>query len=83
MLPIKWLSLTKMATRREQSLCFNCDSRFVPSYKCKPAQFLWLMVDMYDEESLELPNTILEHTTIEPVALIEDASNFTPCISFQ
>lgn len=36
-LPIKLLTPAEMAARREKGLCFNCDSKFVPGHKFKPA----------------------------------------------
>ncbi|KAH7681920.1 hypothetical protein IHE45_05G088400 [Dioscorea alata] len=42
-LPIKCLTPSEMATRREKGLCFNCDAKFVPGHKCNPPQFLCLI----------------------------------------
>lgn len=52
-LPIKCLSPAKMAARREKSLCFNCDSKFIPGHKCNPAMFLCLMEESEDSSSPE------------------------------
>lgn len=51
-LPIKLLTASEMAARREKGLCFNCDSKFTPGHKYTLALFPCLMVD---EDSLELP----------------------------
>ncbi|XP_039121357.1 uncharacterized protein LOC120258078 [Dioscorea cayenensis subsp. rotundata] len=73
-LPIKRLSPAEMAARREKGLCFNCDAKFVPGHKCKPAVFLCLLVDAEDpppadvepapDESTPLPTTPEEEMVI-------------------
>lgn len=47
-LPIKRLSPAEMVARREEGLCFNCDSMFTPGHKCKPTLFLCLLHDSDD-----------------------------------
>ncbi|KAH7668466.1 hypothetical protein IHE45_11G012700 [Dioscorea alata] len=49
-LPIKRLTPSEMAACREKGLCFNCDAKFSPGHRYKPALFLCLMID-----SKELP----------------------------
>lgn len=50
-LPIRRLSLAEMQACHAKGLCFNCDQRFHLGHKCKPKQFLPLLVD----ESLQIP----------------------------
>ncbi|XP_039118795.1 uncharacterized protein LOC120254848 [Dioscorea cayenensis subsp. rotundata] len=47
-LPIKRLTPTEMAARREKGLCFNCDAKFTPGHRCNPAQFLCLLMEPED-----------------------------------
>lgn len=81
-LPIKRLTPTEMAARREKGLCFKCDSKFTPCHRCNPALFLCLMVEQVDSVSPEedpppdYPVTALEETT--NTLAVPDA----PCISF-
>ncbi|XP_039129157.1 uncharacterized protein LOC120265351 [Dioscorea cayenensis subsp. rotundata] len=44
-IPIKKLTPAEMAARRERGLCFNCDSPFTRGHRCKPPQFLCLLVE--------------------------------------
>lgn len=62
LLSIKHLTPIDMAARRKKRLCYNCDVKFTPGHRCKPAQFLCLLVDQEDssstedEPSLDLPS---------------------------
>ncbi|CAM8941280.1 unnamed protein product [Rhodiola kirilowii] len=77
-LPVRRLSITDMAARREKGLCFNCDEKFVPGYQCKPRfQCLVLEEDVFEEEPLE--------PSYEEVVVIGDQEQIeadVPSISF-
>lgn len=45
--PLKRLSLDKLASRRERGLCFNCDEQFHRGHKCASRMFL-LITDEED-----------------------------------
>lgn len=47
-LPIKQLTPTEMAIEREEGLCWNYDSRFIPSHQCTLPKFLCLLADTPD-----------------------------------
>lgn len=49
-LSVKRLTPTEMVARREKGLYFNCDEKFVPGHRCRPAQFLCLMIEQEDDE---------------------------------
>ena len=59
-LPIKRLTPAEMAARRERGLCFNCDEKFVPGHRCKPPQFLCLLVEEDTEEQSPATNLPIE-----------------------
>ncbi|XP_039138145.1 uncharacterized protein LOC120275588 [Dioscorea cayenensis subsp. rotundata] len=81
-LPIKRLSPVEMAAWREKGLCFNCDSKFTPCHKCKPAQFLCLLVDQEDGNPPDgEPPSELEHQLVEGCAG-ETWEHASPSISF-
>nr|KYP53855.1 hypothetical protein KK1_000018 [Cajanus cajan] len=45
------MSLAEMQLRREKGLCFTCDEKFTPSYRCPNKQYLWLRLDEEDDFS--------------------------------
>ncbi|XP_052203044.1 uncharacterized protein LOC127808510 [Diospyros lotus] len=47
---VKRLSWDEMQKRREQGLCFNCNEKFTPGYKCKVAQSFLIEVEEPPEE---------------------------------
>lgn len=47
-LPIKKLTPIELQSRREKSLCYNCDERYFPDHKCKSQFFLLLEQDKED-----------------------------------
>ncbi|KAH7670301.1 Retrotransposon gag domain-containing protein [Dioscorea alata] len=51
-LPIKRLSTAEMRESREKGLCYNCDEKFSPGYKCKTQKLFLLDVQLplYKEE---------------------------------
>lgn len=81
-LPIKRLTPTEMAARREKGLCFNCDSKFTPGHKCNPSLFLCLMIEQDEIPQLEeefppmISQPLAENSTITTTTLDD------PCISF-
>ncbi|CAM8978876.1 unnamed protein product [Rhodiola kirilowii] len=64
-LPIKRLTPTKMAARKEKGLCFNCDERYAPGHKCRPRfQCLVLNETPFEEEC-----PVINHVEDEEVDL--------------
>lgn len=59
--PVKRLTQSEMAVRREKGLCYNCDEKFVPGHICK-AKFMYLVVP---DEELELNNSETSHTGLD------------------
>ena len=53
-LPIKHLTLAKMAPCQEKGLLFNSDEKFVPGHRCTTPKFLCLITE--DDE--EIPPTV-------------------------
>ena len=50
-IPFKRLTLTKLALRREQGLCFNCDEKYSRGHKCTSSLFLFVTEeDEYAQE---------------------------------
>lgn len=80
-LPIKPLTPTEMAARREKGLCFNCDAKFTLGHKCNLVQFLCLLVELEDLIlPAEEPLSEMSSPPLEPIqeeAWIAD----TPSIS--
>ncbi|CAM8879588.1 unnamed protein product [Rhodiola kirilowii] len=82
-LPIRRLSPTEMAARREKGLCFNCEEQFVPGHKCRPRFQCLLMEDPNDHDDFE----IIDHEP-ETQGLETDPTEATPqqepapCITF-
>ena len=54
-----------MAARREKGICYNCDERFTPGHRCKPALFLCLL----DSECIDLPSLDSDDVIEEPVSV--------------
>lgn len=52
-MPLKFLSLEELASRRERGLCFNCDKRF--HHECKCASRVFLLIADEEEVILEDP----------------------------
>lgn len=79
-LPIKRLTSTEMAARRERGLCFNCDAKFTPGHRCQTPQFLCLLTDQETDDD----TTILEppSSNHDNPMLDEPPDGDTPCISF-
>lgn len=48
-LPIRKLTATEMATRKEKGLCFNCDEQFTPGHRCNKPKFLCLLINDPEE----------------------------------
>ncbi|KAL9659126.1 hypothetical protein QQ045_018713 [Rhodiola kirilowii] len=85
-LPVKRLTPTDIAARRQQGLCFNCDDKWTTDHKCK-TRFQSLMLEdvRYEEESappiqledisvVRLRAWTLRHNVMRPLP-----SPFTPC----
>ncbi|GJZ44771.1 ty3-gypsy retrotransposon protein [Tanacetum coccineum] len=76
-LPIKRLTPAQMAARREKGLCYNCDEKFVTGHRCRPPQFLCMLVDTEDNGSSAMPD-LCEFSPGEEIATVE----IEPQISF-
>lgn len=82
-MPIKKLTPAQMAVRREQGLCFNCDSKFTRGHRCTPPQFLCLLADEDDDPSPDPAEPELYLPDPEPDPPPREAIvNDTPCISY-
>ncbi|KAJ0970323.1 hypothetical protein J5N97_023200 [Dioscorea zingiberensis] len=81
-LPIKRLTPAEMANRREKGLCFNCDATFTPGHRCRPPQFLCLMIEGDSNDGVELEDAptpeLIDASTPEDLTEAHEA----PCISF-
>lgn len=81
--PIKRLTPAEMAARREQGLCFNCDSKFTRGHRCTPPQFLCLMTDETEASSDEPEEQTPPILPTEPEPPDDAAEpGLNPCISF-
>ena len=70
-----------MAARREKGLCFNCDEKFVLGHRCRPAQFLCLMMEPEETTNeVQFAATEVEHQ--EETHLPLEEATLTPQISF-
>ncbi|CAM8999668.1 unnamed protein product [Rhodiola kirilowii] len=82
-LPIKRLTSTEMAARREKGLCFNCDDKFLPGHRCRPRFQCLLMEETADTEGFELveldPSN--NHEQPEPTTT-QPHHDPAPCITF-
>lgn len=82
-IPIKRLSPTEMAARRERGLCYNCDSPFTKGHRCNPAQFLCLLVDDENQALEEICDAETSPPQVEPDPppdTLHPAE--VPCLSF-
>ena len=61
-MPLKFLSLEEVASRREWGLCFNCDKRFHRGHKCASHVFLLIA----DEEEVILEDPVEMDQPLDP-----------------
>lgn len=54
-LPLKRLTPSELQSRREKSLCYNYDEKFVPGHKCKALPQLLFLED--SPSIVEMPDT--------------------------
>lgn len=82
-LPVKRLTPSEMAARREKSLCYNCDSPFTRGHRCKPPKFLCLLADEGEETTAndDLLDPPLAPTAPDPPPDTTYDPE-VPCISF-
>ena len=84
-MPIRCLTLTKMAARLACGLYFNCDEQFTPGHRFKTKQFLCLLASEPDKEAASAAEILPPATTTNPdaVPLAGDVVvDETPAISF-
>ncbi|CAM8975241.1 unnamed protein product [Rhodiola kirilowii] len=87
-LPVKCLTPTEMAARRQQGLCFNCDDKWTAGHKCKPRFQSLVLEDVTTEDVPEVfiqeENTNTESHDIPATEYMDSAEHIdeVPNISF-
>ncbi|GJT16234.1 reverse transcriptase [Tanacetum coccineum] len=81
-LPIKRLSPTEMAARREKGLCFNCDEIFSPGHRCKSKQFLCLLVEEQLLEEQASPSAIESTEPTDPILAAPNPPSFDESVIY-